>query len=238
MTLLVEKFNYGELSRESVNGERLYTTPTGNLPSVTTILTATQPPEKKAGLERWRKSVGYAKAQQITTEAANRGTRMHTYLENYVLDGTIKDAGSNPYSQEAHLMATEIIMKGMVNVNECWGSEVSLYFPGIYAGSTDLVGVHNDEPAIMDFKQSNKPKKDEYVKDYCLQLAAYAEAHNEVYGTKISRGVIMMCVKPKEVSPGVYEGQQYQEWVIEGTEFEKWRRKWWERVEEYYQSKM
>lgn len=238
MTLLVEKFNYGELSRESVNGERLYTTPTGNLPSVTTILSATQPAEKKAGLERWRKMVGYEKAQQITTEAANRGTRMHTYLENYVLDGMIKDAGTNPFAKEAHLMATEIIMKGMINVNECWGSEISLYYPEIYAGSTDLVGVHNGKSAIMDFKQSNKPKKDEYVKDYFLQLAAYAEAHNAVYGTNIQRGVIMMCVKPKEISPGVYKDQQYQEWVIEGTEFEKWRKKWWLRVEEYYQSKM
>jgi len=234
-TLLIDRFPYKELSRSSTSGKRLYNTPTGALPSVTTILSATKPQEQRDSLNNWRKAIGETRANAICTEAANRGTRMHKYLEDYVNDGVIKKAGSNPFAKEAHLMAEEIISKGMCNVNECWGTEVSLYYPEIYAGTTDLVGEHKGNPAILDFKQSNKPKKDEYVKDYCLQLAAYAEAHNAVYNTEIKTGVILMCVKPNQVKPGVFQNQKYQEWVIEGNEFKKWKNAWWKRVEEYYE---
>jgi len=237
-SLLVERHPYTELSRDSVNGERLYNTPTGALPSVTTILSATKPEKDKQSLENWRKFVGEARANAICTEAANRGTRMHKYLEDYIIDGVLKKVGSNPFAKEAHLMAKEIIDKGMCNVNECWGTEVSLYYPEIYAGSTDLVGEHNGEPSILDFKQSNKPKNDERVQDYCIQLAAYAEAHNAVYKTNINKGVILMCVKPDQVKPGVFQNQKYQEWVIEGKTFDKWKNVWWKRVEEFYEMKL
>jgi genome maintenance exonuclease 1 len=237
-TLLVEKYPYKELTRDSINGKRLYNTPTGALPSVTTILSATKPEKDKQGLENWRKAIGEQRANAICTEAANRGTRMHKYLEDYVIDGVLKKAGSNPFAKEAHIMAEEIVKKGMCHVNECWGTEVSLYFPEIYAGTTDLVGEYNGKPAIMDFKQSNKVKKDEYVKDYCIQLAAYAEAHNAIYKTNINTGVILMCVKPEQPKPGVFEKQQYMEWVIDGEAFKKWKNVWWKRVEEYYEMQL
>jgi genome maintenance exonuclease 1 len=238
MTLLVEKYPYQELSRESINGKRLYHTPTGALPSVTTILSATKPEKDKLGLENWRKAIGEQRADAICSEAANRGTRMHKYLEDYVIDGVLKKAGSNPFAKEAHVMAEEIVNKGMVNVNECWGTEVSLYYPDIYAGSTDLVGEYKGNPAILDFKQSNKPKTDERVQDYCIQLAAYAEAHNAVYKTNINTGVILMCVKPEQPKPGVFKKQQYMEWVIDGDSFKKWKDVWWKRVEEYYEMQL
>ena len=238
MTLLIEKYPYKELSKESIDGKRLYNTPTGNLVSVTTILSATKPDKDKKALEGWRKAVGNTKADQIMNEAANRGTRMHKYLEDYVNYGKIKKAGSNPFAKEAHIMAKEVINKGMCNVNECWGTEVSLYFPEIYAGTTDLVGEHNGVPAILDFKQSNKPKTDARVQDYKIQLAAYSEAHNKIYGTKINKGFILMCVKPNQDSPGLFTNPLYQEWVIEGKEFNKWKTKWWKRVEEYYTNHM
>jgi genome maintenance exonuclease 1 len=237
-SLLVERFPYKELTRDSINGKRLYNTPTGALPSVTTILSATKPEKDRLGLENWRKAIGEQRANAICTEAANRGTRMHKYLEDYVIDGVLKKAGSNPFAKEAHIMAEEIVKKGMCHVNECWGTEVSLYFPEIYAGTTDLVGEYNGKPAIMDFKQSNKVKKDEYVKDYCIQLAAYAEAHNAIYKTNINTGVILMCVKPEQPKPGVFEKQQYMEWVIDGEAFKKWKNVWWKRVEEYYEMQL
>lgn len=237
-SLLVSKFPYKELTRSSASGSRLYNTPTGALPSVTSILSATKPQEQREGLAKWRESIGEERANAICTEAANRGTRMHKYLEDYINDGVLKEVGSNPFAKEAHLMAEEIISKGMCNVNECWGTEVSLYYPEIYAGTTDLVGEHKGNPAIMDFKQSNKPKKDEYVKDYCIQLAAYSEAHNALYKTNINRGVILMCVKPEQVKPGIFQKQKYQEWVIEGNEFKKWKDIWWKRVEEYYEMQL
>ena len=231
-----QKFDYKKLSRTNINGKRHYCTPTGDpVPSVTTILDKTKPEEKRQALANWRKRVGEQKAQQITTEAANRGTRMHTYLENYVLDGVLKEAGSNPYSWASRAMAQQIIEKGLCNVDEYWGMEVPLYFPSVYAGTTDCVGLHNGDQAIIDFKQTNKPKKEEWVDDYKLQLCAYAEAHNEVYGSNIRKGVILMAVKPETDEMGnVKTVPEYQEFIVQGEEWELWRQQWWKRVEEYY----
>jgi genome maintenance exonuclease 1 len=238
MTLLTQVHDYKPIPRKLVDGKRLYDTPTGHkVPSVTTILSKTKPEEDKQALQDWRNAVGHYRAQQITTEAANRGTRMHTYLERYIIDGKIKAKGSNPFSWPSYDMAQEVISKGLVNVDQYWGTEVPLYFPEIYAGTTDCVGVHKKDESILDFKQSNKPKKTEWIEEYFLQLTAYAEAHNEVYGTNIKKGVILMCVKPIEKAPGIYtEPPQYMEWILEGKDFEKYRSRWWKRVEEYYKS--
>jgi genome maintenance exonuclease 1 len=213
------------MSRVEVDGKRRYATPDGEkLPSVTTVLDATKSEESKKALQEWRKRVGFAKAQEITTEAAGRGTRMHKWLENYVKTGETGEPGSNPYSLQSHQMAQSIIQKGMHKCTEYWGTEVPLYFPKVYAGTTDLVGIHDGAEAIMDHKQTNKPKKREWIEDYFVQLAAYANAHNEVHGTKIRKGVIFMCSAANE----------YQEFIIEGEEFDKWSNCWFERLDKYY----
>jgi hypothetical protein len=222
---LPNKFPYKELKRETINGSRKYMTPDGHaVPSVTTILDATKPEEAKQALREWRKRVGEEKAKQITTEAAGRGTRMHKWLENHVKTGDTGQPGTNPYSIQSHTMAKTIIEKGLINCQEFWGTEVSLHFPEVYAGTTDLVGVHDNSDAIMDHKQTNKPKKREWIDDYFLQLAAYALAHNEVFGTKIRKGVVFMCSADN----------QYQEFIVEGTEFDKYTDLWYARLEQYY----
>jgi genome maintenance exonuclease 1 len=219
------KYNYVSINRETINGERRYATPDGEkLPSVTTVLSATAPKEKLEALNEWRKRVGPKRAQEITTEAAGRGTRMHKWLEDYVKTGKIGTPGSNPYSIQSHKMAETIIYQGLSKCNEFWGTEVPLYFPKIYAGTTDLVGIHDGDEAIMDHKQTNKPKKREWIEDYFLQLAAYANAHNEVHGTKIRKGVIFMCSADNI----------YQEFIVEGNEFDEWSDKWFRRLEQYY----
>jgi len=235
MTLLNPKYVYESINRQSVEGKRLYSCPDGSkVPSVTTILDATKPLEKRLALANWRKSVGAEKAQQITTEAASRGTRMHKYLEDYIKSGKISTPGTNPFSKQSHKMAKTIISEGLKNVNEIWGVEVGLYFPGIYAGTTDGIGLHLNEQSILDYKQTNKPKKEEWVDDYYLQLTAYALAHNEVYGSNIRKGVILMCVKPDEIEPGVWGKPKYQEFILESKVFDMWEQRWWKRVEEYY----
>jgi hypothetical protein len=219
------KYNYVPMSRVEIEGKRRYATPDGEkLPSVTTILDATKSEESKQALHNWRKRVGVQKAQEITTEAAGRGTRMHKWLENYIKTGETGEPGSNPYSIQSHQMAHSIITQGLIKCNEYWGTEVPLYFPKIYAGTTDLCGVHDGAEAIMDHKQTNKPKKREWIDDYFVQLAAYANAHNEVHGTKIQKGVIFMC------DPNC----AYQEFIIEGSEFVKYTDMWFKRVEQYY----
>lgn len=231
------KFNYQPIPREQVDGKRLYATPSGRVPSVTTILEKTKPEESKKALQEWRSRVGHAQAQAITTEAANRGTRMHTYLEHYVKLGELKERGSNPYSWASHAMANTVIEDGLVNVNEFWGVEVPLYFPELYAGTTDCVGIHQNNESILDFKQTNKPKKREWIDDYFLQLVAYALAHNEVYGTNIRKGVVLMCVKPPVDEMGnPLKRPEYQEFVLESKDFDHWADQWWRRLEQYYMS--
>jgi len=223
--MITEKFQYTQLKRASVEGKRLYTTPDGKaLPSVTTILDKTKSEEKKQALANWKKRVGEEQAQAIVTEASSRGTRMHKYLENYCIEGELKDPGSNPWSKQANDMAKVVVEEGMCDVSEIWGTEVPMYFPELYAGTTDAVGVFNDEPSIIDFKQTNKPKKDEWVDDYKTQLVAYALAHNEVYGTNIKQGVILMCSKDL----------LFQKWVLKGEEFEVFTDHWLNRVQSYY----
>lgn len=219
------KFNYQPLQRVEIDGKRRYATPDGEkLPSVTTILDATKSEESKQALNNWRKRVGAVQAQAITTEAAGRGTRMHKWLEDYIKTGKIGTPGSNPYSIQSHKMAESIIYQGLSKCNEYWGTEVPLYFPKVYAGTTDLCGIHDGSEAIMDHKQTNKPKKREWIDDYFVQLAAYANAHNELHGTNIRKGVIFMC-DPNAI---------YQEFIIEGSEFDKYTDLWFKRVEQYY----
>lgn len=222
MSLIISKFDYTPINRKSDNGKRLYQCPDGNsVPSVTTILDKTK---DKTHLIEWRKRVGEKKAQEITTEAAGVGTRMHTFLEKYIATSEWPLPGSNPFSQQAHKMAETIKIEALAHIDEIWGSEVNLYFPQIYAGTTDLLGVYKGNEAIMDFKQTNKPKKEEWVEDYYLQLVAYAEAHNEVWGTNIKEGHVFMCSRDLN----------YQQFDIWPDKYDYWRDKWWRRVEQYY----
>jgi hypothetical protein len=236
MTLLKERFNYTPINRQSVEGKRLYALPDGTkVPSVTTILDKTKSQDKIDALNNWKKRVGEKKAQEIVTEASGRGTRMHKFLEDYVKVGTITPPGTNPYSKQSHAMAEVVISQGLVNVNEIWGVEVPLYFPGLYAGTTDGCGLHLNEEAILDYKQTNKPKKEEWIEDYYLQLTAYALAHNEVYGTNIRKGVVLMCVSPKvNENLEMIDVPVYQEFILKPEDFAYWEGKWWDRVAKYY----
>ena len=150
---------------------------------------------------------------------------MHKILEKYILQEGYLDLTN--VGKQAHNMAMQIIQQGLSNVTEFYGSECTLYYPGLYAGQTDLIANHKNEMAVIDFKQTNKPKKREWVEDYCLQLAAYGMAHDFVYKTAINKAVIMMCSKDN----------YYQEFIIEGAEYRKYKHKWLERVNEYYESK-
>ena len=212
-------YDYQDLTR--IDGKkRLYATPGGGkVPSVTTILDATS---DKTHLIAWRQRVGEEKATQITKEAAGVGTSMHGFLENYTKGEELPNK-TNLVHVQGRKMAEVVIQDGLSKVDEVWGSEVHLYYPDLYAGTTDLVGVHNGVPAIMDFKQTNKPKKEEWVDNYKLQGAAYALAHNHVYKTDIRKIVIMMCSRDL----------QYQEFVVEGEAFDEWSKGWSDRLMQY-----
>lgn len=221
---VTNKFNYAAMQRVNVDGSRRYVTPDGfKVPSVTTILDATKSEESVKALNEWRNRVGHAKAQAITTEAAGVGTSMHKQLEMFLTEDS-SSVGNNLVHKIANPMAKVIIDNGLIHYNECWGVEVPLFFPEIYAGTTDTVGLWKNKPAILDFKQTNKPKKIEWISDYFLQLVAYSQAHNEIHGTNINTGVILMCSRDL----------QYQEFVLEGSKFDDFTNQWWKRLEQYY----
>lgn len=226
MPKIISPYPYQEFKRTSVDGKRLYQNPWGDpVPSVTTILSDTQPAEKRQALANWRKRVGTEEAQRITTTAANRGTVMHNILEHWALgEYETYNPGNNIVHQQAKAMAQVVVDNIENDVDEIWGTEVNLVAKELYAGTTDLVGVYKGEATIMDFKQTNKPKKREWIDDYFLQGAAYANAHNEMYGTDISRIAIFMC-------SGDCEWQLFE---CGPEEFPEWEMKWAQRLEKFY----
>jgi len=216
----IQKIQYHTLKQVNKNGKRVYETPSGTTPSVTTILSKTK---DQTGLNAWKARVGEQEAQRIVTEAAGVGTALHNNLEKF-LAGEKRVPGNNLVHVQANKMADIIIENGIADVDEVWGIEQGLYYPEMYSGTTDLCGVYKGNPSIMDFKQTNKPKKKEWVDDYYLQMAAYATAHNKVYGTDIREGHIFMCSRDL----------QYQQFDLWPDEFDYWADQWLDRVAEYY----
>ena len=217
-----KKFIYPPSTRSLVMGRRHYEIGTDKLPSVTTILSQTQSEEKKKSLADWQARMGKQNADRIRDISAMRGTVMHTYLEGYINNKPHLDLTA--IGQEAGRMANIVVESGLGDLEEVWGSEVTLYYPGLYAGQTDVVGIYNGRESIIDFKQTNKPKQREWIEDYFVQLAAYAMAHNQVYDTKIQSGIILMCSKDCF----------FQKFEVHDKEFQGYMHEFLRRVDEYY----
>ena len=218
-------YNYPKTVRSSVDGTRHYDVGNEKLPSVTSILKATETEDKKESLARWKDRVGEVEATRVKNTAALRGTAMHTYLEHYVKGGNVLDL--TDLGREASGMGQTIIDKGFSDLEEVWGVECTLHYPGLYAGQTDMCGIYQGRESIIDFKQSNKPKRPEWIGDYKLQLVAYAMAHDQIYGTSIEQGVILMC------TPDNF----FQRFLVNGSEFREWKWEWLKKIDQYYGKK-
>ena len=216
-------YKYPKSTRSLIEGNRHYDVSNEILPSVTTILQATQSEEKKASLARWKSKVGENEAERVKNEAAARGTAMHQFLEYYVQNQKLLDLTDE--GREASSMGQAIIDNSFKEIEEVWGSEVTLFYPGLYAGQTDLCGIFTGRESIIDFKQTNKPKKREWIEDYFIQSAAYAMAHDVIYGTCVDQGVILMCSK---------DGF-FQKFTSTGKEFTRYKHKFLSKVDQFYQ---
>ena len=221
-----KQFIYPKTVRSSINGVRKYSIGQEKLPSVTTIISSTQDASKTDSLNKWKARVGEVEAERIKNTAATRGTAMHSYLEHHVKGGNVLDL--TDVGREARSMGQTIIEKGFGDLEEVWGVECTLFYPGLYAGQTDLCGIYQGRESIVDFKQSNKPKRAEWIGDYKLQLAAYATAHDCIFGTNIEQGVILMC------TPDNY----FQRFIVNGPEFREWKWKWLQKIDQYYGKKI
>ena len=214
------KYSYitGKQVTDVDTGTRYYDFQGIRLPSVTTILAKTK---NQAYLTRWKNKVGHEQAEAIKNLSSKRGTSMHKFLESHIQGVGYDDL--TPIGCEAKPMAQKIIEVGLAPVSESFGSEVMLHYPGLYAGATDLVCCHDGLETIVDFKQSNRPKKKEWIEDYYAQIAAYAMAHDAYYGSTIRQGVIMIC------TPDLY----YQEFRITDQDLRTWKHKFLKRLDHY-----
>ena len=215
-------YHYPPSTRSTTDGIRTYAVGKEKLPSVTTILKATQSDDKRKKLAQWQARVGKVEADRVRDTAASRGTNMHLHLEKFILGQGHLDLTEE--GKTAKSMAQTVIDKGLGDLQEIWGSEVTLWYPGLYAGATDLVGTYDYEDSIIDFKQSNKPKQRQWIDDYFMQLGAYAMAHNQVYNTEITQGVVLMC------TPDNY----FQKFQVKGKEFVSYQHRFLEKVDLYY----
>jgi len=218
---LIKKYNYAELKRQ--DGEsRLYLTPDGeSLPSVTTILSKTK---DKTFLKQWRAKVGEAAAEKIIQDAGKIGTALHLYIERLVNGEKYKDL--TKIGIQAEKMAKKIVEEAFKDITEVWGSEIHLYYPNKYAGTADMIGMYKGRPTVMDFKQTNRPKKREWIQDYLMQLAAYAQAHNKLFNTEIEQGVILMCSRDLT----------FQRFELTGEKFNRAGDSFMKRLEKYSES--
>ena len=218
------KFTYPKSMKSIVSGSRMYAVNQEKLPSVTSILQATQSEEKKASLANWKARVGTAEANRIKNDASSRGTSMHKFLEKYLL-GKLNLELLEEQDNKSKKMADEIIEQGIKDkLSEIWGTEATLYYPGKYAGTCDACGIYEGQETIIDFKQSNKPKKEEWIEDYYLQLGAYSLAHNTVYNSRITQGIVLLCTVDN----------LFQDFRIQGAKLEEYQNKFLKKVEHYY----
>lgn len=187
------KFEYKDLETISVDNRRWYHVE-GDLhyPSITTILGQTQSEEKQSRLDAWRKSIGAEKADKVLKDAGERGTAVHLMCERLLQGHENPTEGQ----KDDHIRLYNSIKLHLKKVNEVWGQEVALYSHVLQvAGRTDLIGVYNGIPSIIDFKTSLRNKTDKEIEDYWVQVTFYALAHNEMFDTNIMHGVVIMAVE-------------------------------------------
>lgn len=215
---LRKKYRYQKLVRNDGPEGRTYGDE--KLPSVTRILDATR---DRAKIDEWVQRIGKEEAERIKTTAATTGTHMHNVIERMIA-GKSLPRPTNWLMVKGYEMGYRLVMEQFSSVDEIWGSEITLYFPQRYAGTTDMVGVYKGKSAIIDFKQSNKPKRHEWITDYFHQLSAYALAHDALFGTNIEMGVIMVALQTGGT----------QVFTTTGHEFNTFKTGWLERVDKYY----
>lgn len=216
-------YQYQELLKASFFGKRYYLTQTGKLPSVTTILSYTK--EDNEALEKWKKFVGEERAEKEKKQATDLGSILHQRIEDYIKGDDDKNRNKTNYLYMLSYEMSELILQDLkINLSEVWGLEISIFYPNLYAGTIDCVGIYKGQPSIVDFKTAKKIRTKDQIQDYYLQLVAYAEAHNILYGTNIKNGSIIMVSREKEIKT----------FHLDKNEYYLYKEKWLDRLEKYY----
>jgi hypothetical protein len=205
-----ELLNLATLERTEKDGKRYYITPDGVFPSVTTVLG-----EKldKSGLELWKAKVGVEKAEQISRQAATRGSAVHKLCEDYLMNDVIDSRKVMPFNMMTFNTIKPILDK---NINKVYGVEAALYSKKLNtAGTSDLLAEYNGVNSIVDFKTSRKEKKEEWIQNYFLQATIYSMMAEELTNLKFPQIVIIISNDDYEVQTFIKNRDDYKDKVLE-----------------------
>jgi len=201
-----ENFDFPELVIHTHEGMRFYEAPDGNkYPSITTVLGKQK--GKQKGLQAWRERIGEEQARLVSGKAARRGTAFHNICEDMF---TIHDKVSfNTKLEEEHKQKNFLAYCMFKEMRPYFDEKIprkpvlleqSMYSPKYkVAGRCDFIGVYGDTLAVVDFKTTTTPKKEEWIDDYFIQCTAYASMYEEHTGIAIDDIVIMMVAEDGQV---------------------------------------
>ena len=222
--MIANLYQYPELTRVEKNDVRYYQDSLSNLvPSVTTILSATG---DHSGIDAWKRRVGSKTAKAVVDEATTIGTAVHLAIENYLYGKEWEQFTDDKMGMLAHQIAKRFICDCLGDIDEVWGLESGLVLDGLYAGTADCIGIFRGKPTIIDFKTAKKIKRKDWIEDYFLQGAAYANAHNVMYKTNIESIAILM----------VDRDLLFKEFLVNSKEFNSYTEKWKKRLIGYYKT--
>ena len=222
--MITNLYQYPELTRVEKNDVRYYQDSLSNLvPSVTTILSSTG---DHSGIDAWKRRVGPKTAKAVVDEATTIGTAVHLAIENYLYGKEWEQFTEDKMGMLAHQIAKRFICDCLGDIDEVWGLESGLVLDGLYAGTADCIGIFRGKPTIIDFKTAKKIKRKDWIEDYFLQGAAYANAHNVMYKTNIESIAILM----------VDRDLLFKEFLVNSKEFNSYTEKWKKRLIGYYKT--
>ena len=223
MKLIKNKFKYPDLRRVKNELGRFYLDSKGQeVPSVTNVLSSTS---DKSGIDEWKRRVGHEEAERILQESSSIGSNVHNALEKYLQDKEWEIVNDGSYISKISILILKTFINNLVNdIDEVWGLESGLILDGLYAGTADCIGVYNGKESLIDFKTAKKVKPKEWIEDYFLQCAAYANAHNVMYDSKIEQIVILM----------VDRNQEYKKFIVNNREFDHYTNKWKQRLIKFH----
>ena len=222
--MITNLYQYPELTRVEKNDVRYYQDSLSNLvPSVTTILSTTG---DHSGIDAWKRRVGPKTAKAVVDEATTIGTAVHLAIENYLYGKEWEQFTDDKMGMLAHQIAKRFICDCLGDIDEVWGLESGLVLDGLYAGTADCIGIFRGKPTIIDFKTAKKIKRKDWIEDYFLQGAAYANAHNVMYKTNIESIAILM----------VDRDLLFKEFLVNSKEFNSYTEKWKKRLIGYYKT--
>ena len=182
-----------QLERETIDGVRYYSIPDEDQLIKMVSITSVTSHFNKEIFVKWRKKVGDVEAERVTKAATSRGTDLHTLVENYLYNRDLPPVPPLPD------FLFKIAKTELNKINNIHCLEGALYSKQLgVAGTTDCIGEHDEELAVIDFKTSKKPKPKDWIENYFVQAMFYGMAYYEMTGTPIKKLVIIMACENGE----------------------------------------